>query len=574
MEEIYNANPKGNTDFKERLADVKSENHPNVTYYIYKMIILHNLHGVDIMKEAVEIAKLRLFLKLVAEVDPSKNKPNFGLEPLPDIDFNIRSGNTLVGFATEQQLEEIVRNTEGELIYKEKFNQLKDACKTVAKYYEHFQELQTKTSLNSDEHKKSKESLIVRLNELNENLNRYLADTYGLGKQTQWKNEKEKEKAYLQWKESHQPFHWFAEFYEIIRKGGFDVVIGNPPYVEYSKIKNEYKIKNYNTEKAGNIYAYVIERSLSIMHIISRIGMIIQLSAFCTSRMLSFQEHWLLYSKQSYISFFDDRPGKLFDGLEHIRVAICLNEVGDNSTRNIYTTNYIKFPTETRSFLFDNIAYISNNSFINNAIPKINKNIEQDIIFKIHKDSKKLSDFFNNTGKYLLYFHNAPQYFIRALSFTPYFWNEKEGEKISSHNKKIIFSNETHRDMVLSVLNSTIFYFSFILKSDCRDFNLKEINEFSLDLDSVSVNNISMLKELSRKLELDLKKNAYRKEANYRATGKVIYDEFYPKLSKPIIDEIDKVLAEHYGFTEEELDFIINYDIKYRMGSELGEEAI
>ena len=41
-------------------------------------------------------------------------------------------------------------------------------------------------------------------------------------------------------------------------------------------------------------------------------------------------------------------------------------------------------------------------------------------------------------------------------------------------------------------------------------------------------------------------------------------------LANPIIDEIDKVLAAHYGFTEEELDFIINYDIKYRMGEELG----
>lgn len=44
------------------------------------------------------------------------------------------------------------------------------------------------------------------------------------------------------------------------------------------------------------------------------------------------------------------------------------------------------------------------------------------------------------------------------------------------------------------------------------------------------------------------------------------------KLSKDIIDEIDKALAKHYGFTEEELDFIINYDIKYRMGDELNEE--
>ena len=45
-----------------------------------------------------------------------------------------------------------------------------------------------------------------------------------------------------------------------------------------------------------------------------------------------------------------------------------------------------------------------------------------------------------------------------------------------------------------------------------------------------------------------------------------------PKVSKPIIDEIDTVLARHYGFTEEELDFIVNYDIKYRMGREADSE--
>ena len=49
-------------------------------------------------------------------------------------------------------------------------------------------------------------------------------------------------------------------------------------------------------------------------------------------------------------------------------------------------------------------------------------------------------------------------------------------------------------------------------------------------------------------------------------------ESFRVNKSKPIIDEIDKVLAKHYGFTEEELDFIINYDIKYRMGDELGEQ--
>jgi len=50
--------------------------------------------------------------------------------------------------------------------------------------------------------------------------------------------------------------------------------------------------------------------------------------------------------------------------------------------------------------------------------------------------------------------------------------------------------------------------------------------------------------------------------------GHIRYQEFYPAKSKPILDEIDGVLAKHYGFTAEELDFIVNYDIKYRMGGE------
>ena len=85
------------SQFRKVLNEI--ENHPNEKYYIYKSIILNNLYGVDIMNEAVEIAKLRLFLKLVAEVEDFDH-----LEPLPDIDFNIRAGNTLIGYATKDDL--------------------------------------------------------------------------------------------------------------------------------------------------------------------------------------------------------------------------------------------------------------------------------------------------------------------------------------------------------------------------------------------------------------------------------------------------------------------------------------
>jgi len=102
--------------------------------------------------------------------------------------------------------------------------------------------------------------------------------------------------------------------------------------------------------------------------------------------------------------------------------------------------------------------------------------------------------------------------------------------------------------------------------SNCRDLSLREINNFQIDLNDEA---LLELKDINDELMQDLKNNSTRKECYYRTTGKVNYDEYYPKKSKHIIDEIDTILAQHYGFTEEELDFIINYDIKYRMGDEL-----
>lgn len=70
----------------------------------------------------------------------------------------------------------------------------------------------------------------------------------------------------------------------------------------------------------------------------------------------------------------------------------------------------------------------------------------------------------------------------------------------------------------------------------------------------------------------DFQANSKLLEMKYEDLGKMKIQCIYPKHSKPIIDEIDRVLAKHYGLTDEELDFIINYDIKYRMGRESEEE--
>ncbi|MCL5998338.1 MAG: hypothetical protein M1546_20145, partial [Chloroflexi bacterium] len=70
-------------------------------------------------------------------------------------------------------------------------------------------------------------------------------------------------------------------------------------------------------------------------------------------------------------------------------------------------------------------------------------------------------------------------------------------------------------------------------------------------------------------VRLGLHLTDYKVNSFVRERQDCVFQEFRPSRSKRIIDKIDRVLAQHYGFTDEELDFIINYDIKYRMGDEL-----
>ncbi len=144
-----------------------------------------------------------------------------------------------------------------------------------------------------------------------------------------------------------------------------------------------------------------------------------------------------------------------------------------------------------------------------------------------------------------------------------------KGELIekSTGDKYFYFNDDYDRNVFVGILNSTLFYWFYVNYSDGHNFTKTVIGDFPYSYVE-DINLVSLVKELMD----DLKRFSNRKVAYYKSTGRVEYDEYHPNKSKPIIDEIDKVLAKHYGFTEEELDFIINYDIKYRMGDELGGE--
>jgi hypothetical protein len=111
------------------------------------------------------------------------------------------------------------------------------------------------------------------------------------------------------------------------------------------------------------------------------------------------------------------------------------------------------------------------------------------------------------------------------------------------------------------LINSTLFFFWFMSICNGRNLTGPDVARFPVgDLDSAVC---AQLATICARLMAD-----YRAHSAIRVRSDCEYQEFQPSLSKSIIDEIDCVLARHYGFTDEELDFIINYDIKYRMGQE------
>ena len=546
--------------FREVLEETQNEKHPNLQYFIYKSIILRNLYGVDIMKEAVEIAKLRLFLKLVATVDADYRKPNLGLEPLPDIDFNIRAGNTLIGFATEAELKRGLNYTlDGRAVAPV----IEEKCDVVAKTFARYKEIQLSYGDNFKDFKSAKEELNKRLKELNHELNQLLHKQASSIK-------------YETWLQSHQPFHWFAEFYEIIHdKGGFDVIIGNPPYVEYSlKSKAPYIIKNYSTIDCGNLYAFITERAISICNEKSLLSFIIPSASICTPRMNNMIKVVQNRFKDAWISVWDERPAKLFEGVDQ-QLSIHIYSGLAVKNNKLYITPMLHWKSNSRDTIFDNLSYYNSNASLRIAqvIPKIENQIERKILEKLEEtDSLQYFSQGYNLNS-IIYYRNAGGRYWRLIKSFPSYFKSSKGVSTTSTEKTIKVNSE-HTLLLAALYSSNLFYWFWRVVSNCRHLTDREFLAFKIPTFIFNNDELKIqLSQLATKYEESLLVNSKRLSTINKNSGATEQDVFTVNLSKPIIDKIDKVLAAHYGFTDEELDFIINYDIKYRMGKELeGEE--
>lgn len=528
------------------------QNHPNQRYFILKSIILNNLYGVDIMREAVEIAKLRLFLKLVAQVHPNPTEDNMGIEPLPDMDFNLKVGNTLVGFGTKGEIESLssllVNDKEREKIYTE--------CDKISRIFESFKEAQ----LSHGETNLLKKEIKERIEKLNDRLDLLLYTAhYGGGDFTQWLD-------------SHQPFHWFAEFYGIFESdGGFDIVIGNPPYVEYSTKKFNYKVDDsYLTLKCGNLYPFIVERSGKLINERSNYGFIVPISGFCTKRMKPFLDLMLSGDRARYFSHYCWRPATLFEGV-NIPLTIILSNHNNDLKSITYSTEFFKWYSDLRKSLFNLVAYtaVDNIMFSQIAIPKANQHVKS-VVERMYQQSNRIERLIlPHKTNFPIYYRNTGGLYWRIITdFVPYFKQDGVEGKAGTVNA-IFFRDLEAQKSSCALFNSNLFWLHYETFSSfhhvCDDDLIRipfEVTTPEIELRLINISSTLMAHLITEsKIQIRAHKGGSTSEIQ----------TFYPLKSKSIVDQLDVLLKQVYNYSEDDLDFIIHFDYKFRVYEEVSE---
>lgn len=446
-----NAGPAGWSHVPQFVAD--AENHPNDQYWLLKTICLNNLYGVDLMGEAAEIAKLRLFLKLVAQLDNVED-----IEPLPDLDLNIKSGNLLVGIA---DLDDAERRFTDDLLQLLGLKGAEQAARQAADAYDRFVDDQLADSGTSAV--VGKQRLMAQISaaaaQADVALYEMRDEKSGLGP----------------WKESHAPFHWFAEFPSVWRNGGFDVVIGNPPYINKKQV-TDYEWRGYVTGKCPDLYAVCMERASTLLNPTGRMAMIVMHSLCFNSNYRPLREHLLRWFPALWVSSYARRPDGLFAGSAGVRNSIVVgNRQGEVGLK---TTRCRRWPTEGRDMLFASIEYMTPPSpLLDNRTgqwPFVDNATVAAAFAQMTDSQTKLSDDTTSRGDHRLGFKKIALYMLNVYTSEPPVVDPVTRQPAFSTSKPgwFVFDDSLQRDLTLVMLAGRWGFLWWLMLGD--EFNVKK----------------------------------------------------------------------------------------------------
>jgi hypothetical protein len=241
-EEAYNIGNK--EERQKRLLDIDEAFDNNASDYGRKLFLIENcIFGLDIQPIAVQIAKLRFFISLICEQTPNPEKPNLGIRPLPNLETKFVAANTLIGLEKPTQKiigMDIIEPLEKELAEVRHKHFSARTPETKRKYREKDSELRNQ--------------IAKKLKEIGFNNN--TAEKIAV-----WNPYDQNTNA-----------EWFDAEWMFGLTQGFDIVIGNPPFIDSETMTNiglewerKYIIRNFKCISGNwDIYMAFFEKGLTL----------------------------------------------------------------------------------------------------------------------------------------------------------------------------------------------------------------------------------------------------------------------------------------------------------------------
>jgi len=301
VEQISDPRIKQETRTRIEAYFEKNDNYGRKLFLIQKCI-----YGVDIQQIAVEISKLRFFISLLVDEDIDKTKENWGIEPLPNLDFKIMQGNSLIseflgvsfdieekqetgqisiGFSDEKhklikEFEDKKIEYQNESDKTQKRKLLQEIDNSIIELFEWIVKQQKESYFNSIELIKRKYSFIPNVNNRNELINKETEKInvhFGFNIESAEKQLREftgimKTRPFFPWQ------LYFAEVFT--EKNGFDIIITNPPYIGQKGNKEKFqeiakaKFGKEFHQRRMDMFYFFIHLALNLAHEESQIAFI------------------------------------------------------------------------------------------------------------------------------------------------------------------------------------------------------------------------------------------------------------------------------------------------------------
>ena len=511
------------------------ENAANIKRYI----IQNNIYGVDIERGAVDIARLRFWLALIVD----EKTP----EALPNLDFKIMQGNSLLEQYNGVDLSNMTEKKVGAEQSCSIFDSMLDVYRRnlrnkLSEYYscpEHTKKVQLRKDIAD----------IVK-QELTEQGIHIDFEDMDLSANSQ----------FFLW------HTWFHDVFSRPSKEGFDIVIGNPPYgAKYDNQTKRYYKNAYVTANSirglqkGSLdtYTLFIELGYNLLRRNGSFAYIVPISLTSSDSLTGVHRILMGNCDTIHISSYAVRPKPVFENAV-VNTSILLFKKTETPCQHLYSTKMHRRGNEfDLQKLIDNLQFVDvKGQTLYGRIPKIGSKIEKTILHKLFKQTK-LGSLIKTSGSPIIYRFAGGRYFKVVTNYS----------NGSSAERTLYFSNSKIANAVGCILSSNLSFWFYQIFSDNLNWKTYEIENFTIP--HLSTENIEYLDKLYSRYLTDIEAKANVRTTSGESTYNVdSFKEYKIVRSKGIIDEIDDYICPLYGLTQEETDFIKNYELEFRLAGE------